>query len=243
MAIPPPDIFAAISPFYPEDSHGFIIDVSEIDDRAPNFLDVARNRVDEVLRPLQEQRLQGQPARHVSVFAFGPIPLLAYLGSHLSDKLHVDFYQFHRDTKDWRWKENGKAAKYTLRLIRPGTDRSHVALLLSLSGTVRPEAFPDSIDDTFFLYELTLANQQPNLMFLKTRADLTAFRLAYLGAFSTFERDHPPLEAVHFFPAVPLPVAVMCGHDLLNKAHPALHIYDLDKGNGGYTHRLTLNER
>lgn len=241
VAIPPPDVFAAVAPMFPEDANGFMIDVSEFDDRDPHFLDLAARRVDEVLRPLQESRLVGQPARHVSVFAFGPIPLLMYLGSRLSDKLHVEFFQFHRDTKDWTWKEAGPPAEFALRLLRSGTDPSQVALLLSLSGTVRQEALPSAIDGRFFVYELALVSQQPSLMFLNTRADLIAFRRAYLGVFSTFEKNHPPLGTVHFFPAIPLPVAVMCGHDLLNKAHPSLLVYDLDKAHGGYTPRLTIN--
>ncbi len=78
---------------------------------------------------------------------------------------------------------------------------------------------------------------------LLSRADLVGFRRAYLKAFGALERDHPPIEVIHLIPAVPIPIALMCGHDVLNKAHPALLIYDLDKVNGGYTPTLTINRR
>jgi len=52
VAIPPPDVFSAVAPFYPEDRNAFTIDVSEFDDRDRSFLDLARRRIDEVLRPL-----------------------------------------------------------------------------------------------------------------------------------------------------------------------------------------------
>ncbi len=241
--IPPPDVFAAASPYFPEDHHGFMIDLSEYDDRDPHFLDMAIRKVDDVLRPLHARRLLGQPARHISVFAFGPISLLMYLGSRISDKLAVQFFQFHRDTKQWTWKESGPPVDFCLNLRRVGTDPTRVALLLSISGTVRPELFPSDIDDSYFLYELAPQGCDPNLLLLNTYADLMAFRRAYLGAFSRFERDHPLATRIHLFPAVPLPVAVLCGHDLLNKAHPIVEVYDNDKVNGGYVHCLTLNER
>jgi hypothetical protein len=79
-------------------------------------------------------------------------------------------------------------------------------------------------------------------MLLRTHNDLTAFRRAYLRMFSRIEKDYQPLERIHLFPAVPLPVAVLCGHDVLNKAHPALEVYDLQKGRGGLVHQLTLDE-
>jgi SMODS-associated and fused to various effectors sensor domain len=44
------------------------------------------------------------------------------------------------------------------------------------------------------------------------------------------------------FPAIPAPVAVVCGFDLLPKAHPALVVYDNDKQHGGFIQRLKVNE-
>lgn len=243
VSIPPPDVFAAAAPYFPEDHHGFIIDLAEYDDRDPHFLDLATRKVDEELRPLHSQRLQGQPARHVSVFACGPIPLLMYLGSRISDKLAVRFFQFHRDRKDWMWKKRGRPVDFSLRLRRRGTDPSHVALLLSISASVRPELFPSAIDDSYSLYELAPNVVDPGLYLLRTYADLQRFRRAYLDTFSRFERDHPRATTIHVFPAVPLPVAVAAGHDVLNKAHPTLEVYDNDKVDGGYVHRLTLNTR
>lgn len=241
VAIPPPDVFAAVAPYYPEDRNGFPIDLSEFDDRDPGFIDSARRRVDEVLRPLHEQRLEGQPARHVSVFAFGPIPVLAYLGSRLSDKLRVDFYQFHRDTKSWSWPDGPATVRFRTHLRRTGTDRRRVALLVSLSGTIRLEHLRAEIDERYFVYELTLEGAAPNPMILRAREDLVGFRAAYLEFFALLEREHPPIKRVDVFPAVPLPIAVMLGHELLNKAHPAVRLYDLRSPEDGFVPTLDLN--
>ncbi len=242
VTIPQPDVFAAVAPYYPEDRHGFVVDLSEFDDRDPHFMASAVRKIDDSLRPLHAPRIDGAPARHVSVFAFGPIPVLMYLGTRISDKLAVRFFQFHRDTKHWSWKEEGQSIEFRLTLRRRGTDLTRVALLLSISGTVRSECFPPGIDESFYLYEVAPVACDPNLLLLQTYDDLRAFRQTYLAAFSRFERTHPKATQIHLFPAVPLSVAVLCGHDLLTKVHPMIEVYDNDKANGGFVHRLTLNQ-
>jgi hypothetical protein len=164
-----------------------------------------------------------------------------YLGTRISDKVAVRFFQFHRDTKQWCWKEESSSLKFRVALRRPGTDASRVALLLSVSGTVRPQLFPAEIDESYFLYEVAPVGCDPNLHLLSSYEDLLAFRRTYLGALSRFERDHPLAKRIHLFPAIPLSVSVLCGHDLLNKAHPAIEVYDNDKAHGGFAHRITLN--
>lgn len=242
VAIPAADIFRAVAPSFPSDPHGTIIDLSLLNDRLPNFMETAKATIDEAIRPLVAPRLQGLVPQHISVFALGPIPLLVYLGSRLSDKLAVDFYQFHRDTKDWSWKTSGEPVAYTLRMVRSGTAPDRVALLLSLSGQIHPEKLPSEIDETFSIYDLTLLGKTPDPTFLNTMNDLMGFRRAYLACIAVITKDHPGIPTIHFFPACPAPVAVLCGHDLLNKVHPALRVFDFDKTNGGFSYQLTVNE-
>ena len=45
---------------------------------------------------------------------------------------------------------------------------------------------------------------------------------------------------IALFPAVPAPVAVLCGRERLPKVHPALHVYDYDKNAGGFTFQLEV---
>lgn len=241
VAIPAPDVIDAVAPNFPEDEQGLVIDVSTFDDRSPNFLPLAVEKIDNDLRPLLEPRMQGQVPRHVSLFAFGPIPLLVHLGSKLSDKMPVDFYQFHRGTKKWTWKKRGPLARYAFSRLRAGSDPKKVALLLSLSGKLAIDALPSDIDGSFTVYELVLESEAPNTMFLNTRADLDAFRVAYQRLLADITAQHAALDTIHFFPAIPLPIAVMCGHDLLNKSHPSLRVYDHDRANGGFTYQLTVN--
>ena len=241
VAIPAPDVFAAVAPRFPEDEQGLVIDCSAFDDRSPHFIEQAVAEIDRRIDSLLEPRMQGEPPRHISLFAFGPIPLLVHLGSKLSDKLPVDFFQFHRDTKSWAWKVQGETAHYTHSKLRGGTDPTRVALILSLSGKIAATDLPLEVDETFSVYELTLEDQTPNTMFLNTRADLTAFRVAYQRLLGEILAGHGMLDTMYLFPAIPLPIAALCGHDLLNKTHPSLWVYDHDKAKIGFTYQLSLS--
>jgi hypothetical protein len=169
-----------------------------------------------------------------------PIPILVSLGRELSDKLEVDFYQRHRDTDDWTWKLDGPDVAYEFRRTQEGKSRDKVALCLSLSGVIHATALPTSIDDRFSFYEITLKDQTPAPVFLRKRKDLTAFREQYLLALGRIAANHPGLTQLHLFPAIPAPVALVCGHALLPKAHPSLLVYDFDKASGGFTLATTV---
>ncbi len=114
--------------------------------------------------------------------------------------------------------------------------------MLSLSGIVDPGSLPEAIDARFSLYEITLEGQVPNTGFLRQRADLDAFRATYREFLARLRRDHPGLRELHVFPAVPAPVAVACGFDLLPKVDPALVVYDNVTKDGGFIARLKVND-
>jgi hypothetical protein len=70
---------------------------------------------------------------------------------------------------------------------------------------------------------------------------LDNFRIAYQDALAEIAKVHGSLKELDLFPAVPAPVAVLCGRETLPKIHPALRVYDYDKTQGGFTYQLTVN--
>lgn len=164
---------------------------------------------------------------HVSVFGIGPIALLIELGSQLSDKITTDFYQLHRDTKDWKWKEEAPTAVYSTVKIRGGEDHGKVGLVLSLSGPIQINDV--TVHQSHALYEIKLSSADPNPGFLRTRADLQSFREEYKRCIDLIVNENPGVKEIHLYPAIPAPVAIICGHDLLSKAHPSLVVHDFDK--------------
>jgi hypothetical protein len=127
-------------------------------------------------------------------------------------------------------------------VLRAGRPGAKVGLVLSLSGVVDPASLPDSFGADDWLYEIRLVSEIPTRSFLRQRRDLAEFRRAYEAFLSHLVAKHPGLAELHLFPAVPAPVAIVCGHALLPKVHPALLVYDNDKALGGFVRRSTVND-
>lgn len=238
----PGEIHEAIAPRYP-DPDPYVIDLTAIPDGDDAvFWENAKRTIAQHCERLYATRMDGPPPRHISLFALAPIPLLVYLGSQLSSKIPTDIYQRHRDKENWTWKTSGEPAVYTVNVLRRGSDRSKVALLLELSGPIPSEKLPAEIDSGFTVYEVTLAKGVPNPGFLRLRQDLVAFQRVYQEVLATIVKEHGLVDEIHLFPASPAPVAVVCGREPLPKVHPALIIYDYNKNKGGFSPTIRINQ-
>ena len=161
------------------------------------------------------------------------------LGRQLSNKVASDPYQRHRDTESWTWKIDGVPINYRFRRMNRGHFKK-VALVLSLSGTIRLQDLPADIRRSSAIYEITLNGMTPQTTFLQQKRDLDAFRAVYQEAIATILQTHGPLDTIDLFPAVPAPIAVLCGRELLPKVHPKLRVYDNDRDAGGFTFKLEV---
>lgn len=240
VSIPMSHVADAVRPRYPSDSRGYIIDLTNIDDKG-SFVQVATEEIRKQIARLYDPGLDSYETRHVSLFALAPIPLLIFLGRQMSNKVPVEVFQRHRDTEDWIWKESGDPVQYKFNRIRSGRNPRKVALLLSLSGKIHIQALPAEINSNFFVYEITLENDSPNPLFLRMREDLDRFKRIYQLCLRVILKEHRNLDEIHLFPAVPAPVAVLCGKELLPKVDPRLRVYDFDKNKGGFEFGLSVN--
>ena len=72
---------------------------------------------------------------------------------------------------------------------------------------------------------------------------LLAFEIG--GNFPLYLHEYPHCKdiylSIHLFPAVPAPVAVFCGREILPKVDPKLVVYDFDKRQGGFTPIIEVN--
>lgn len=193
----------------------------------------------EIGRALDGHERERKPD-HYSVFAIGSMPLLVYLGAQVSNKVPTQLYQRHRDTQTWTWNEEPSQAAYHRNSLQKGTDTSAVALLLSLSGPVDRASLPSTIDERFFVYEIRL-DGTPNPEFLRTPGDLDAFRRKYAEFLALVRDKHSSARTIHLFPAVPAPVAVLCGRELLHKIRPSLSVYDNKKEKEGFEFALEVD--
>lgn len=241
VSVPFDQILQAITPRYPYSKTGLTIDLTQLPSDGASFIGAACETIKAELQGFFSASGEVRQSHHVSLFGLAPIPVLIFLGSQLSNKVPLDLYQRHRNTEDWSWKSAGKPVRYSFRQLRRGKKDSRVALLLSLSGTINVRTLPSEIGKSVPVYELTLAGVTPNPTFLKIKRDLEEFRTQYQLAVATILRNHPGVRQVDLFPAVPGPIAVLCGRELLPKAYPPFRVYDNDKSKKGFVYQLTIN--
>jgi len=239
VQVPHAQIIEATAPRYPSSSDPMEIDLSAFADTSPGFFETAKHEISERMKRFFEPGGDGNRAQHVSVFALAPIPLLIYLGAQLSNKVPSEVYQRHRDTENWTWKRTGKPVSYAVRRRKNG-HRQKVALVLSLSGTVPMQALPKAVRERSTIYEITLRGQHPAPTFLRVRQDVDRFRIAYQEAIGMILKSHGLVASIDLFPAVPAPIAVLCGRELLPKVHPRLRVYDYDRSTRGFTFKLEV---
>jgi hypothetical protein len=236
------DIKLALEPYYFPRERQFDIPLTQFDDTVDGFFDLAKEQIRRLISKLYDSQIDSKPVDHISVFALAPMPLLIFLGNCLSNKIQVDLYQRHRDTEDWKWKTISQKNRFIFEQIQSGNDKEKVALMLSLSGKIEIADLPNEIDDTFSIYEIALENCSP--MFLQHRDTLNEFKAIYQTALRTIKANQGNIKSISLFPAVPAPVAVLCGKELLPKIDPELWVYDNDKRkkNKGFNLILKVNE-
>jgi hypothetical protein len=222
----------ALLPRYPVSRRGIDIDMTRIPGMDDNVYWQSKKKEISILisRSLAAGGAE-EEIGHLSVFALGPMPLLMHLGNCLSNKIATDLFQRHRDTEKWVWRENSEVVDFTFTKIKEGAD-SEVVLVLSLSGKVGVESLRGSFSSDASIYEITLKNRNPSPTFLEAKETLENFKTVYRDAISEITAQLKGVEKIHLFPAVPAPIAILCGRELLHKVDPVLAVYDFNKENG-----------
>ncbi len=229
-----------ILPLFPADDRGILLDYTNRPGRGEaNFWESFADEIGrKVERDLGDGNDRSRPD-HISIFALGPIPLLIKLGNSIGNTISADLYQRHRDTEDWKWKpEVDSNFEYRQREVS-GTDDLNVALILSLSGKIHEDEVYKKFDSKPHLYEISI--DFPATNFLSQKSRLEKFRSAYREVLTRIRDRHGGNVIIHLFPAIPAPIAVLCGRELLPKSDPALIVYDHEKDQGGFVQILKIN--
>lgn len=242
-SIPLPIVYRAILPRHPLEKPTCHIPLNaqtaiSADDE---FIAAAARTIDAKVKDFLAPGLGGEQVEHISVFGLAPISLLILLGHRLGNTIPADVYHHHHDTEDWTWKTASRRAEFEHRLLRRGARRDCVALLVSISGTVETASLPSQIDKKFWLYEIRPKGMKSDTNCLKTRECLENFKRVYEEWLREVRRKHYPLGEIHVFPAVPPPVAILCGRELMPKVDPALRVYDYNKTRQGFGFSLEVN--
>lgn len=214
------------------------IDFSDISGRDDKSYWISKSKDIEQLLSGFYSDLQRRKIEHVSIFGIGPMPLLMFLGSKLNNKVKTTLFQRHRDGGTWEWKKTKTLAEYKL-VSEKGVNKNKVALILSLSGTVNRNLLPANIENNYYIYELSLVGS-PNFNFLRTENDLFNFEKSFSTCISEIKNNHPELKHIDVFPAVPAPVAIVCGKSLNKNSDPKLRVFNSYNRNK-FKYSLTIN--
>jgi SMODS-associated and fused to various effectors sensor domain len=217
------------------------IDLTSISDEAEvSFWDICKKMIDREVERLYQIKPSAESKLRISIFALAPIPLLIYLGSKLSDKMEVDLYQRHRFPESWNWKDNLDKNVYSHKCLVKGEKLKSVILLINLCGENKYDDIPNNLVKGNTIYEITIDNKLRTPLCLDTLDDLDNFKVKYIETISIIRQNHPSLETIHLFPAVPAPVAVIIGRSRLSKVDPAIEVYDRDKRVGIFVKTLEI---
>lgn len=241
MSISPSQAYDAIFPRFPSDERGILMDFTN--KQGTGNKSYWREFAKEISADLQRALAPGNDRRrveHLSVFAIAPMPLLIHLGNRIGGSTPVEIYQKHRNTDDWKWKKEPKRNnfRYFVRARNVNKRSRKVAVILSLSGKIHP-AEVDTVLPNAPNYEITI--KKPSRDFLQHRSQLSEFARVYRELLARIRGLHGGNCEISLFPAVPVSVAVTCGHELLPKADPRVTVYDRDSEHKGFVPTLTIN--
>ena len=242
--IPFDHICAAIQPRYPTDDRGLEIALTQLPEpEHPDYWEQGARLIDDAISNGNRPTVAARAVDHWSAFALAPIPFLVHLGSRLGSLAQVDLFQRHRDTNDWQWKDVEPGETLAFDLAKPVTEGAAEAVLsISVSGTIHDDDLPETIIAAGLpVYRIAVSGCTPDPTVLRTRRDLIAFRRVYAEAMATIRLDNPEVQLVHLCAAVPAPIAVMCGIELLPKVHPSLAVYDFHRRSGKFQFALRTN--
>jgi hypothetical protein len=188
---------------------------------------------------LREAVARGQ-IRHLSVFGLARIPLLAYVGQHLDDKVPVELFQKQRGGDEgWHWDQDAAPVTFAHTRVREGTT-GRVALVVGISAELRQEDLPADLADAT-VWCISPREQLPGRDVLRARASLDNFARAYHDCLGEIESVRPKPEWIDLFPAVPCAAAVSLGRGLMRNAQPAVRVYDRVGPNEPFKFALEIN--
>lgn len=190
--------------------------------------------LDERLSRLRTMIAKGS-ITHLSIFPLARIPVLILLGTLLDDTIPVDLYPKRRDGDEgWGWTSTAAHIGFGFTQVRVGNDLSKVALLVSVSGSIDQDRLPNGVDDRYTIYEIRPTGALPAPGLIGSADALDAFSRTWREVLATVEAQHPGVQNLPTFSAVPAAAAVSMGRHLMRAAHPPLHIYDRVAGSNTY---------
>jgi SMODS-associated and fused to various effectors sensor domain len=197
---------------------------SSLKDSSRHYWDAESSNLFNIYTQKITTLIEQDSCKSFSVFALAPQPLLIQLGTLLTDKTLVETYQLHREPPGWLW-INGPE-NFDFEINRPDSFDGPAVLLVSLSDSVSRDRVTSVLGDKASIW--TLAIQNPNNDFMKSKEQLSLFRKSLRMLMVEIKAKHGNLTPLHIFPVMPVSCAIELGRIRMPKADMPWIIYDQD---------------
>lgn len=174
--------------------------------------------------------------KHLSIFAFAPIPLLIKLGTLINDITVAEIYQPVRSPNTWKLSNDPASVSYSI--ISPAAKHKIVALNISLSATVTNDRITTVLGNECSIYTITIAS--PFSDYLKSKNELLVFANTMRQLFDRIKAEYNDKTPLHIFPAMPIATAIELGRVWMPKADMPLYIYDQNTAGSGFNKVLEI---
>ena len=204
-------------------------------DSDPNFWsDELRNlnqKFERFLFPL----LNSGEIKHISLFPFGPMPILMKLGTMLNDIYSVDIRQKRRNPDTWKFEDHTDTV-YKLELA--AEVKTNIALKIELSDIITDERITSVLGEDTSIYSIKI--DHPDNDFVKSRKQIADFGEKMKEAFREIKRLHGQEAILNIFPAMPVSLAVQLGRVWMPKADLSMTIFDQNRELGGFVKAIDI---
>lgn len=177
--------------------------------------------------------------KHLSIFAFAPMPLLIKLGTLINDISVAEIYQPVRSPNTWKLTNDPTSIPYEV--IPPGTKHKTVALNISLSANVTNDRITTVLGDECSIYTITIAS--PFNDYLKSKNGLFEFGNTMRKLFDSIKAEYNDKTPLHIFPAMPIATAIELGRVWMPKADMPLFIYDQNTAIDGFKKVVEIHNK
>lgn len=233
-------VVAMFPGWYPYDDRPIALAMlSEDDDSMPEFWQNESRNLQKIFVRLVQDRIESGDAKHISVFALAPQPLLIQLGTHLIDRVDAVVYQPHREPTTWKWQPHPDG--FTFNVSEPSDKSGTPVLVFSLSAKIAPERIAAVLPGKLSVWEVSIA--EPHNDFLRSPEQLRQFRETARKVVGAINAAHPSAVDIKVFPAMPVSCAVEFGRIRMPKADIPWTIFDQNNKVGRFISALTIGEK
>lgn len=230
--------YTLVPDFFPASNRAIELGLkhSSIVDKSPLYWQLEEEHLVTQFAKYIAPRLSIGEIEHASLFGLAPMPLLIKLGSLISDIHPTEVYQLHREPQTWKWQQHPEGFVYTIKA--PKSSIGSPALNISLSATISNDRIHSVLGPNCSIWTITI--EQPHNDFLKSRRQLSEFRVSMRQLLNNIKAAHGQNSPIHIFPAMPVSSAIELGRIWMPKADMNMIIYDQNSVNGGFEKAMTI---